>query len=133
MGQFQERIGPYVDRLLRASEESGAHAGAKLDQDRRELTLYGVGEPSAALDAMMAEAPAGLGVHWRSAPYTRDELAAETERIMTAFEQLSTGGPRTTLEFTTTDADLLTADDAQEALGSRYPVTIRHGGRPSLL
>jgi len=136
MGQFQQRIGPYVDRLLRASEESGAHAGAKLDQDRRELTVYGVGEPSASLDAIMAEAPAGLGVHWRSAPYTRNELVAETERIMTAFEQLSTGGPRTdgtALEFTTTDADLLTADDPQEALGSRYPVTIRHGGWPSLL
>jgi hypothetical protein len=133
--RFQQRVGPYLDRLLAAFEESGAHAGAELDRDRREMTLYGVGEAPAAVVAMMAEAPAGLGVHWRSAPYTRDELVTETGRLMAAWGQLNTGGPRTdgtALEFTTTDAELLSADDPQAALGSRYPVTIRHGERPSL-
>ncbi|MGH3356870.1 MAG: hypothetical protein ACRDOJ_13315, partial [Nocardioidaceae bacterium] len=70
-----------------------------------------------------------------SAPYTRDELVAETQRIMTAFDKLNTGGPRTdgtALEFTTTDAELLGAVDPQVALGSRYPVTLRHAERPSL-
>jgi hypothetical protein len=133
--RFQQRIAPYLDRLLNAFEASGAHAGAEIDHDRRELFLYGVGEPPATLEAMLAEAPAGLGVHWRSAPYTRDELVAESQRIMTAVDELDTGGPRTDgtgLEFTTTDVELLAADDPQGALGSRYPVTIRHGERPSL-
>ena len=133
--RFQQRIGPYVDRLLATFEESGAQAGAAIDHERRELVLYGVGRPPAPLEAMMAGAPAELEVRWRSAPYTRDELVAESERIMAAFTELSTGGPRTdgtALEFTTTDADLLAADDPQAALGSRYPVTVRHGGRPSL-
>jgi hypothetical protein len=132
---FQQRIGPYLDRLLQAFEESGAHTGAKIDHDRRELILYGVGEPPASLEAMMAEAPADLEVQWRSAPHTRDELVVETQRIMSAFDKLNTGGPRTdgtALEFTTTDAELLAAGDPQGALGSRYPVTIHHGGRPSL-
>ena len=133
--RFQQRIEPYTNRLLKAFEESGAHAGARLDHDRRELILYGVGDPTAALVAIMAEAPDGLGVQWRSAPYTRDELVAETQRLMRASSKLNTGGPRTdgtALEFTTTDAELLAADDPQGALGSRYPVTIRHGERPSL-
>jgi hypothetical protein len=132
--RFQQRIAPYVDRLLNAFEESGAQAGAEIDLDRRDLVLYGVGEPPAALEAMMAEAPAGLGVRWRSAPYTRDELVAESQRIMTAVDELNTGGPRTDgtgLEFTTTDGALLAADDPQGVLGSRYPVTILHGERPS--
>lgn len=132
---FQQRIGPYLDRLLTAFEASTSHSGAELDHDRRELTLYGVGKPAAALVAMMAEAPAGLRVQWRSAPYTREELVAESERIMTASDRLHTGGPRTdgtALEFTTTDPDLLSADDPQAALGSRYPVTIRHAARPRL-
>ena len=133
--RFQERVGPYVDRLLEAFEESGAQTGAVIDHDRRELVLYGVGAPPAALQALMADAPADLAVQWRSAPFTRDELVAESQRIMTAFTNLNTGGPRTdgtALEFTTTDADLLAADDPQSALGSRYPVTVRRGGRPSL-
>jgi hypothetical protein len=132
---FQQHIEPYLNRLLPVFEESGANAGAELDHDRRELVLYGVGEPSAALVALMAEAPAGLAVRWRSAPYTRDELVPEAERIMRSFDNLNTGGPRTDgtgLEFTTTDADLLATDDPQAALGSRYPVKIRHGARPSL-
>ena len=133
--RFQQRIAPYLDRLLNAFEESGAQAGAEIDHDRRELVLYGVGEPPESLEAMMAEAPAGLRVHWRAAPYTRAELVAESQRIMTAFDDLNTGGPRTDgtgLEFTTADAELLAAGDPQGALGSRYPVTIRHGERPSL-
>lgn len=123
-----------MTRLLEAFEESGAQAGAEIDHDRREFILYGVGEPPAAVAAIMAEHPEGLRVQWRAAPYTRDELVAETQRIMMASDTLNTGGPRTdgtTLEFTTTDAELLSAADPQEALGSRYPVTIRHGERPS--
>ncbi len=132
--RFQQRIQPYVNRLLEALEESGTRAGAQLDHDRCELTLYGVGEPTAPIAAIMAEAPHGLAVHWRSVPYTRDELVAESQRIMAAVDKLNTGGPRTDgtgLEFTTTDAELLTADDPQGALGSRYPVSIRHGEQPS--
>jgi hypothetical protein len=133
--RFQQRIGPYLNRLFEACEVSGAHSGAEIDHDRRELILYGVGEPSPPLVAVLAEAPDGLRVQWRSAPYTRDELVAESQRIMRAFDKLNTGGPRTDgtgLEFTTTDAELLAADDPQAALGSRYPVKIRHGRRPSL-
>ncbi len=133
--RFQQRIRPYVDRLLEAFEESGAQAGAELDHDRRELTLYGVGEPSADLAAIMAEAPHGLAVQWRSAPYTRDELVAESQRIMAGSDKLHTGGPRTdgtALEFTTTDPELLAADDPQLALGSRYPVRVRRGAQPRL-
>jgi hypothetical protein len=54
---------------------------------------------------------------------------------MAAFDELNTGGPRTDgtgLEFTTSDESLLAAHDPQEALGSRYPVSMRRGERPSL-
>ncbi len=124
-----------MHRLLEAFEESGAYSGVKIDHERRELILYGVGKPPPALVAVMAEAPPGLEVRWRSAPYTRDELMAESQRIMSASDRLNTGGPRTdgtALEFTTTDAQLLAADDPQAVLGSRYPVMIRRGERPSL-
>lgn len=133
--RFQQRMAPYVTRLLEAFEESGAQAGSEIDHDRRELVLYGVGEPPAALLAVMAEAPDGLRVQWRPAPYTRDELVAENERIMATCSRLHTGGPRpdgTALEFTTTDAALLAAADPQTALGSRYPVRIRRAERPRL-
>jgi hypothetical protein len=133
--RFQQRIEPYVNRLLQAFERSGTQAGARLDHDRRELTLYGVGEPSAALASLMAEAPHGLAVRWEPAPYTREELVAESQRLMAAFDKLDTGAPRTdgtALEFTTTDAELLAADDPQGALGSRYPVRVRRGEQPSL-
>ena len=132
---FQQRIEPYLNRLIAVFEESAAHAGAELDHERREVVLYGVGQPPASLEAMMAEAPDGLGVQWRSAPYTRNELVTEAQRIMAAFDELHTGGPRTdgtALDFTTTDAALLAAEDPQAALGSRYPVTVRHGERPGL-
>ena len=133
--RFQERIDSYLTGMLVAFDASATRTGAEFDRDRRELILYGVGDPPTALVGIMAEAPAGLEVHWRSAPYTRDELVAESKRIMGAFSKLHTGGPRTdgtAVEFTTTDAELLAADDPQRALGSRYPVTIIHGERPSL-
>jgi hypothetical protein len=132
---FEQRIEPYLDRLLAAFDQSGAQAGASIDHDRRELTLYGVGEPPSTVAAVMADAPEGLGVQWRSAPYTRDELAAESQRIMAAFDELNTGAPLTdgtALEFTTSDEKLLAAEDPQGALGSRYPVRIRRGERPHL-
>jgi hypothetical protein len=133
--RFQQRIEAYMNRLLAAFDASATRTGAEFDRDRRELILYGVGDPPTALVGIMAEAPDGLQVHWRSAPYTRDELVAESQRIMMASDKLNTGGPRTDgtgLEFTTTDAELLAADDPQRALGSRYPVAIIHGERPSL-
>jgi hypothetical protein len=131
----QQRLQPYLDRLLEAFEASGTAAGAEFDHERRELTLYGVGEQPASLAAMLDEPPDGVRVHWRSAAYTRDELVAESQRVMTSTSALNTGGPRTDgsgLEFTTTDAELLATDDPQGALGSRYPVTITPGERPRL-
>jgi hypothetical protein len=133
--RFQQLIEPYSTRLLRALQASGAFAGAQFDHDGHALIVYGVGEPSPEVAALLAEAPEILEVVWVSAPYTHAELVAETERIfMLASKRLSTGGPRTdgtALEFTTTDAELLATDDPQEMLGSRYPVTIRYGERPT--
>jgi hypothetical protein len=133
--RFQQRVGPYIDRLLEALEASSTMAGAAFDPHRRELVLYVVGEPTATLVDTLAEAPDGLLVQWRPALYTRDQLVAESHRIMAANGRLNTGGPRNDgsgLLFTTTDADLLATVDPQDALGSRYPVTLRHSERPCL-
>lgn len=131
--RFQQRIEPYRTRLYKAVMDSGALTGARMDHDRHAVILYAVGEPSPEVAAIIAEAPDFLQVLWRSAPYTRAELVAEMRRIMLASPKLNTGAPRTdgtAIDFTTTDADLLAADDPQRTLGSRYPVTLRYGERP---
>jgi hypothetical protein len=133
--RFQQRVGPYIDRLLEAFEACSTMAGAAFDPHRRELVLYVVGEPPATLVDTLAEAPDDLLVQWRPASYTRDELVAESSRIMAANDRLNSGGPSTDgsgLLFTTTDAELLAAVDPQDALGSLYPVTLRHSERPRL-
>lgn len=132
--RFQQSIEAYRTRLYKAVQASGTYAGGRIDHERRALIFYGVGEPSSEVAAIMAEAPDFLEVVWRPAPYTQAELVAEAERVMTASNRLNTGGPRTDgtgLDFTTTDAELLAAHDPQSALGSRYPVTISYGERPT--
>jgi hypothetical protein len=131
---FQQSIDAYRTRLYLAVKDSGAFTGARIDHDRKALIFYGVGEPSPEVAAIMAEAPDFVHVQWQAAPNTRDELMAETKRLMLASNTLNAGGPRTdgtALEFTTTDPQLLATQDPQEALGCRYPVTISHGQRPT--
>ena len=60
--RFQQFIEPYRTRLLRALQTSGALAGAQPDHDRHALIVYGVGEPSAEVAALLAEAPDFLEV-----------------------------------------------------------------------
>jgi hypothetical protein len=133
---FQRRVGPYTDRLLRALRGSGQYAGEDFQRARGRLVLYGVGDPTPEVAALIEQAPDDLDVAWRSAPYTSAELDREVRRLMQRHPQLNTGSPRGTatgLVFTTNDRDLLEAADPQQRLSTRYPVTIHRGEPPTPL
>lgn len=111
-------------------EASGNYASEEIQSKRKRLILYGVGEPTPEVAAIIAEAPDTLEVVWRQAPYTCAELRAETERIMARFPQICEGGPQgagTGLEFSTIDRELVAAEDPQAVLETRYPVVIEYG------
>jgi len=130
--RYIQRIDPYLDRLLTAFDAASNYTGSEIQPERR-LLLYGVGQPTPEVAAIIAEAPAMLEVVWHPARYTCAELCAEADRIMERFPQISMGGPRNDgsgLDFTTEDPALVNADDVPAALGSRYPVTIEEGPPP---
>jgi hypothetical protein len=100
-------------------EVSDNYASEELQSKRRRLILYGVGEPTPEVAAVIAEAPDTLEAVWRPAPYTCAELCAETERIMERFPQILEGGPQDAgagLEFSTLDRELVDAEDPQGVL-----------------
>jgi len=130
VGRHPERIGPYVDRLIEVFEASGNYASEEIQAKRKRLILYGVGEPTPEVAAIIADAPGTLEVVWREAPHTCAELRAETERVMERFPQICEGGPQDAgagLEFSTHDREWVDAEDPQAVLGTRYPVTIEYG------
>ena len=108
-------------------EASDNYADAEAQPERRHVILHGVGEPTAEVAAIIAQAPDMLEVVWRHAPYTCRELCTEVQRLMEAFPQLLMGEPQdggAGLEFGTLDRQLVDAEDPQLTLGTRYPVTI---------
>lgn len=133
-GGAEQQLAPYVDRLTRAVQDSGRFSGTELRPGQRRLVVYGVGRPSDDVQAVIEQAPGDLEVVWREAPYTRQELVAESQRIMREFPALHTGGPRpdgSGLQFTTSDHELLHHHDPAEALGTSYPTSVTEGPRPT--
>jgi hypothetical protein len=123
----------YTDRLLASAQSSPRFAGAEFKFENRELIVFAVGIPSEAVAALIREAPANIRVTWQESPYSHAELNAEVRRLMDQEPalRLTTGGAPhdgTCIDFTTTDVELLSADDPQTMLGARYPVAVAYGG-----
>ena len=128
--RWQNDIEAYRDRLVGAVMASGQYGGGEIRHATKEFVIFGVGEPSPQVAAILQQAPDNVRIIWRQAPYTHTELTSEMERIMSRFRgRLTGGGARhggTGIRFTTTDPELLGASDPQAVLGSRYPVTIEY-------
>jgi hypothetical protein len=124
---------PYRDRVMSVVEVAPNYAGSQIDYEKRELRVYGVGAPTPAIAAVLAEAPPIIRVRWKQASYTLAELTEEALRLLRAHPgRLTSGGGLSDgsgIRLTTTDAELLEAADPRETLGARYPVTIEYGGR----
>ena len=124
----------YRDALLEAAQSAPGYAGAEVRFASRELVIFAVGAPSAELAVLIDRGPVGFHILWAQAPYTQAELMAEVDLLMRANEgRLVSGGAHhdgTRLDFTTTDPELLAAEDPQGMLGSRYPVSIEYGEPP---
>ncbi|HEY3527653.1 MAG TPA: hypothetical protein VGK78_00765 [Nocardioides sp.] len=99
--RWQGQIEDYRNRLMEIARADAGFSGAEIRHETHELIIFGVGEPSKSLVAVMEEAPS-----------------------------TNSGGARhdgTSIDFTTTDRSLLEADDPQSALATRYPVSITYG------
>ncbi len=129
--RWQIEIDDYRNRLMEIAQASPRYAGGEIRHETRELIIFGVGEPTKALAAIMEQAPSNVHVTWTEAPYSLAELTADMRRIMSEHRgQLNRGGARhdgTGIDFTTTDRRLLETDDPQAVLGTRYPVSIEYG------
>ena len=130
--RWQIATSSYVREVLEVARASPKHTSARFDHANRELVIVGVGEPAEELAKVMRRSPENIRVIWQEAPYTLDELSAEARRILAAHPgRLHGAGPThdgTGIRLRTNDAELLSADDPQAALGARYPVTIEYGG-----
>lgn len=136
--RWQSETHDYRDRLLASAQASPGYAGAELKHNMKELILFAVGNPDDATAALIREAPSNIHVTWTEAPFTYTELTDEVLRIMHEQSSISlnSGGARhdgTGIHFTTTDKELLSADDPREVLGARYPVSVEFGERPTPL
>ncbi len=64
----------------------------------------------------------------------REDMQAEVDRLMRVHLTRLVSGcvsdDGTRLDFTTTDGELLTAEDPQTLLGARYPVSVAFGEPP---
>lgn len=129
--RWQVETCEYRDRLMAIAHDSPQYAGSEARPKVRELVVFGVGPPSAAIVAVMAEAPPNMHVTWQEAPYSLEELGPEARRLMSEHRgRLNSCGARhdgTGIDLTTTDRTLLEADDPGKILGARYPVSVEFG------
>jgi hypothetical protein len=129
--RWQSETSEYNHRLLALARDSSHYAGSESRPGVQELVVFGIGRPSEAMVAMIREAPSNIRVVWHEAPYSLEQLGPEARRLMTEHPaRLNSGGARydgTCIEFTTTDAELLGADDPGSVLGARYPVRVEFG------
>ena len=109
--RWQADIRAYTNRLLGAAVASGQYAGSEIRHATKEFLMFGVGEPSPQVAAVLQQAPSSVRIIWRQAPYTKAELTSEMRRIMSRFRgRFTSGGARNDasgIEFTTTDARML--------------------------
>jgi hypothetical protein len=130
--RWQSETSEYRERLMAIAQDSPSYAGSESRPEVRELVVFGVGRPTDAMVAIIREAPSNIRVTWQEAPYSLEELASEARRLMTAHRgRLNMGSARhdgTGIELTTTDKELLAADEPGEILGARYPVSVEFGG-----
>lgn len=129
--RWQSETSEYVERLMAIAQDSPSYAGSESRPEVHELVVFGVGRPSAAMVAVMGEAPPNIRVTWHEAPYSLVELGPEARRLMSEHRgRLNSGGARhdgTGITVTTTDAEILAADDPGQMLGARYPVSVEFG------
>jgi hypothetical protein len=128
---WQIATSDYRDRAMEIAQSCPGYAGTQLRHETRELLVFGRGEPTPAMRALIDQTSDDLRVSWHPSPYSLAELTDEVKRIMYAQQsRIHSGGARhdgTGMTFTTTDRSLMEAHDPQAALGSRYPVTIEYG------
>jgi hypothetical protein len=132
--RYLQRTGRYRERLHLAVVRAGQFASAEVQPARKRFIVWGVGDPATDVAAIIDDAPRDLEIVWRHAPYTERELGQEVERIMGRFPQIHSGSLRddaTGIVLTTTDRDLLKADNLKKRIGSRFPVTLQFGPPPS--
>jgi len=129
--RWQIETSEYRERLMAIAQASPQYAGTEARPEVREFVVFGVGRPTAAMVAMIGEAPSNIHVTWHEAPYSLEELGPEARRLMTEHRtRLNMAWARhdgTGITVTTTDAELLATDDPGKILGARYPVSVEFG------
>jgi hypothetical protein len=129
--RWQSETSEYRERLMALAQDSPQYSGSEQHPEVRELVVFGVGRPSAAMVAMIGEAPSNIHVTWREAPYSLEELGPEARHLLTENRPLlnmaSARHDGTGITVRTTDAELLAADDPGNILGAHYPVSVEFG------
>ena len=129
--RWQAETSEYRERLMALAQDSPQYSGSEQHPEVRELVVFGVGRPSAAMVAMIGEAPPNIHVTWHEAPYSLEELGPEARRLMTEHRtRLNMAWARhdgTGITVRTTDDELLAAVEPGDILGAHYPVIVEFG------
>jgi hypothetical protein len=79
--EWQAEISPYENRLFAVAEQNPNYSGGELVFERREIIVYGTGEPSAEVAALLSESPEGTTASWVAVPYSKTELELAADRL----------------------------------------------------
>lgn len=72
--RWQASIAPYVSRLLKAASSEANFTGGRYLNGQHAFVVQGVGQPTAAVVAVMNQAPDGVSVSWQRVPFTAAQL-----------------------------------------------------------
>lgn len=87
--EWQRSVGAYTDKLLNAANSQENYAGSAYDNERRTITIFGVGDPAPEVSKLISDHPENITAMWAQVPYTASELQAAAQAV---FQHPAVGG-----------------------------------------
>jgi len=79
---WQRSVAAYTDKLVGTANGYENYAGSAYDNDRRTLTIYGVGQPTPEVSDVMNDHPDNITPTWVQVPFTAYELQAAAQAVL---------------------------------------------------
>jgi hypothetical protein len=79
--EWQRSVDAYTDNLVNAANGHETYAGSAYDNERRTITIFGVGEPPPEVSKLISDHPDHITAMWVQVPYTASELQAAAQAV----------------------------------------------------
>lgn len=89
VAEWQASIQAYRVRLVDAAGREPAFSGARLDNEKREIVLYGTGELPTSLRTLVDDHPSQVSVRWQTVDFNATDYAEAADRLRREMTEIA--------------------------------------------